>query len=481
MSDITKQQAVQMTNNKPQSTIDNQNSQDLQSQIRNPQSPILNPDIAISVRSLSKKYQLYETPKHRLKEALHPFKKKYHREFWAVRDVSFEVGRGETFGIIGRNGSGKSTLLQMICGILTPTRGNVHISGSVAALLELGAGFNLEFTGKENVYINGAITGFSRQEIDARFDDIAAFADIGKFIDQPVKTYSSGMYVRLAFAVAINVDPNILVVDEALSVGDVFFQQKCYAQIRKIQASGTTCLFVSHDTATVQHLCDRVLFLEHGKTMFLGDPEEAVSRYFSSIGKRAAPKPKAAEKVEPEAVSRSDGDMMTPEEIMAHNILDQAKSRHGTGGVEVVGLTVTDKTGRHTLQVEMMETLTFHLLLRAKQQIIKPTSGIHLYDRLGNLVFAAGSSNLLHRLPSLSIGQELVVKFVLVLSVQSGEYVFSVGCSEPAAEEQGPNVGFLHDRHEALGPIVVTADGSKLLPFYGIAQLPMSIAYRSTN
>ncbi|MFQ5964315.1 MAG: ABC transporter ATP-binding protein [Candidatus Scalinduaceae bacterium] len=271
MSDITKQQAVQMTSNNPKS------------QTPNPQSAIRNPDIAISVRNLSKKYQLYETPKHRLKEALHPFKKKYHREFWAVRNVSFEAMQGETVGIIGRNGSGKSTLLQMICGTLTPTQGDINVNGRVSALLELGAGFNPQFTGRENVYINGAILGLSREEIEERYQVIVDFAEIGDFIDQPVKNYSSGMYIRLAFAVAINVDPEIMVVDEALSVGDAKFQRKCYAKLEEFRKSGKTILFVSHAMDTINLLCDRAMLLEKGQIIEQGVPKEVTNLYHKML------------------------------------------------------------------------------------------------------------------------------------------------------------------------------------------------------
>lgn len=244
-------------------------------------------EIAIRVNNLSKCYQIYERPQDRLKQSILPRfqwlsgrpSKSYFREFWALKDVSFEVKKGETVGIIGRNGSGKSTLLQMICGTLTPTAGTVEVNGRVAALLELGSGFNPEFTGKENVYMNGAVLGLSTEEIDERFDDIATFADIGSFIDQPVKTYSSGMVVRLAFAVAINVEPQILVVDEALSVGDELFQRKCFSRIEAIKKSGTTILFVSHSGLTIVELCDRAILLDSGELLITGKPKSVVGKY----------------------------------------------------------------------------------------------------------------------------------------------------------------------------------------------------------
>lgn len=241
----------------------------------------------ISVRNLSKAYFLYDRPEDRLKQFVYPrlqrllgmHPRTYYREFWALRDVSFDIRKGETVGIIGRNGSGKSTLLQLIAGTLTPTVGNVHVNGRVAALLELGAGFNPEFSGRENIYLNAAILGMSRDEIEAHIQDIIEFADIGDFIDQPVKTYSSGMYVRVAFAVAINVNPDVLIVDEALSVGDIAFQQKCLYRIREMQEKGVTILLVTHSNNILLEFCDRGIFLKNGQMLFDGAAKDAVRAY----------------------------------------------------------------------------------------------------------------------------------------------------------------------------------------------------------
>ena len=244
-------------------------------------------DIAIRVQGLSKCYQIYDNPSDRLKQFIYPRVKQflgkqhsaYFREFWALQDVSFEVKRGETVGIIGRNGSGKSTLLQIICGTLTPTHGEVQTNGRIAALLELGSGFNPEFTGRENVYLNAAVLGLTKEEVDARFDQIAVFADIGQFMDQPVKIYSSGMYVKLAFAVIAHVDADILVIDEALAVGDAVFIQKCMRFIRTFQERGTL-LFVSHDTASVQNLCKSAIWLGHGQVRQVGASKDVAEAYF---------------------------------------------------------------------------------------------------------------------------------------------------------------------------------------------------------
>lgn len=244
-------------------------------------------DIAIRVENLSKCYQIYNTPRDRLKQFIlprvqHTFGKQaknYFREFWALKEVSLEVKKGETVGIIGRNGSGKSTLLQMICGTLSPTSGSITTYGRIAALLELGSGFNPEFTGRENVYMNASVLGLSKEEIDTRFDDIAAFADIDEFIEQPVKMYSSGMMMRLSFAVAINVDPQILVVDEALSVGDELFQRKCFSRIEAIKSSGATILFVSHSGTQIVELCDHAVLMDAGEKLAAGTPKQIVGYY----------------------------------------------------------------------------------------------------------------------------------------------------------------------------------------------------------
>jgi lipopolysaccharide transport system ATP-binding protein len=248
-------------------------------------------DIAIRVTNLSKCYQIYDAPRDRLKQFILPrirrfFRRKpkqYFREFWALKDVSFEVKKGETVAIIGRNGSGKSTLLQMICGTLNPTSGSIQTNGRIAALLELGSGFNPEFTGRENVYMNAAVLGLSQAEVDQRFEEITDFAGIGKFIDQPVKTYSSGMSVRLAFAISVCVDPDILVVDEALAVGDAAFQFKCLERLQSLTQSGTTLLFVSHDLSMVKNFCQSAIYLDSGSERAQGSPDEISELYLMDI------------------------------------------------------------------------------------------------------------------------------------------------------------------------------------------------------
>lgn len=242
-------------------------------------------DFSIKVENLSKCYQIYDKPRDRLMQMLSRGEKRYFREFWALKDISFSVGRGETVGIIGRNGSGKSTLLQMICGTVSPTSGTVYTKGRVAALLELGAGFNTEFTGRENVILNAAILGVQREEMEARMEKVLAFSELGDFLDQPVKTYSSGMYSRLAFSIAIHVDPEILIVDEALAVGDARFVAKCMRRIKDIQEKGATILFVSHDIGSVRTLCERAIWLDKGHMLESGDVFPVTGQYMEFMFK----------------------------------------------------------------------------------------------------------------------------------------------------------------------------------------------------
>jgi len=294
-------------------------------------------DAAISVRGLSKAFPIYNKPHHRLLQMVMPGpKERWYREFHALRDINVDIARGETVGIVGRNGSGKSTLLQLICGTLTPSVGDIRVNGRIAALLELGAGFNPEFTGRENVFLNATVLGLTHAEIVEKFDAIAAFADIGEFIDQPVKSYSSGMYVRLAFAVAINVNPEILVVDEALSVGDEGFQRKCFARIDAIRDSGATVLFVSHSASTVVDLCDRAILLDRGELLTSGTPRHVVSRYQKLL---YAPVDKAAQIREEIRVSDARG-----------SVLDLARGASGDGVAEKGGMDVLHATAADEIQ-----------------------------------------------------------------------------------------------------------------------------------
>lgn len=440
----------------------------------------------ITVDNVSKAYRIWETPSARLRTPLYDaaagaFPKnspphraladraaKGWRDFYALRDISFSVRRGEGTGIIGRNGSGKSTLLQLIAGTLAPTTGSLNVNGRVSALLELGSGFNPEFTGRENVFLNGAILGLSRAEMTEKFDEIAAFADIGDFIDQPVKTYSSGMMMRLAFAVAVTVQPDILIIDEALSVGDVFFTQKCFKRIREIVHGGATLIFVSHDVGAVQNLCDRALLLNSGRLVYDGAPEECASRYFNLHRPRATSTTAAEGRHPPVSAA-------IREAVLAANIIPQAKSRHGDRTLEIVAAGAFDGQGIATWDFEMLHRTNVRLLLRANGPVRLPSAGLQLHDRMGNLVFAAGTPQLRFSLPALAAGQEIMLDFRLALNVQPGLYTLSLDAAE--YDEENPNVGTFYDRIGGLGPLTVAHHAPGALPFYGAAQLPMDISY----
>jgi lipopolysaccharide transport system ATP-binding protein len=361
-------------------------------------------EIAISVRNLSKCYQIYEQPQDRLKQSLLPRLQRllhrppssYYREFWALKDVSFEVKRGETIGIIGRNGSGKSTLLQMICGTLTPTSGSLETNGRVAALLELGAGFNIEFTGRENVYMNGSVMGLSREEIDERFDAIAAFADIGEFIDQPVKTYSSGMYVRLAFAVIAHVDADILVIDEALAVGDAFFVQKCMRFLRGFMKHGTI-LFVSHDTGAVINLCNHAIWLNKGEITLAGSPKEVAEHYLvalyeaqqgpSAIGSMVLEKVSDRSEQEPRDM-RLDFINTTSlrNDIELFEFRSDAPS-FGKAQVVIISVILADRDGIPLSWVVGGKDVCLMIRCLAKVGLYSPIIGFFVKDRLGQNLF----------------------------------------------------------------------------------------------
>ena len=441
----------------------------------------------ITAEHLSKAYRIWENPSARLKSPLLeaaggllpqgslPQRKllqragSYYRDFYALNDISFKIRRGEATGIIGRNGSGKSTLLQIIAGTLQPTGGSLNVTGRVSALLELGSGFNPEFTGRENIYLNGSIFGLGREEMDAKFEEIAAFAEIGDFIDQPVKIYSSGMMIRLAFSVGLAVRPDILIVDEALSVGDVFFQQKCFKRLHQILETGVTLLFVSHDMEAVRNLCKQVLLLDHGLLKFTGPPDETVSRYYALFGRRVSPAGPAL------ATSASPApDVDEKAEVAANSVLLQAKARHGDRRLEITALDVRNEHQAPSFLVEMTRPFTLRFLVRANEPVAEPAVGLQVFDRMSNLVFASGTRQLGTVVPPMVAGEERILTFTLTCNLQPGEYTLSVEASEPSGE--GPNFGFLHDKHDGLGPLTVHYEHNHTWPFYGIARLPLEIS-----
>ena len=331
----------------------------------------------IHFESVSKSYSIYDSPGDRLKELATFNRLKRHRDFWALRDISLSIGRGETFCVIGENGSGKSTFLQLVAGILTPSSGKAEVRGRVAALLELGAGFNPEFSGRDNVYLNAAILGLSRAEIDARFSQIIAFAEIGEFLEQPVKTYSSGMVVRLAFAVAIHVDPEILLVDEALAVGDIYFRQRCLRKVHELRQQGVTILFVSHSMGDVKAIGDRTLWLEHGRIQDLGPTDAVVGRYLAAMADKDA----AYLELKPAPVSSADRPSVQAPEVVTH--IPNVDHRHGDRRAEVIGIAVLDVHGRPLPALEPNARCVVRISARATQPVGQPNIGFMLRNHLG--------------------------------------------------------------------------------------------------
>jgi lipopolysaccharide transport system ATP-binding protein len=333
---------------------------------------------AVDFQQVSKSYAIYDAPSGRLQELLTFNRLQRHRDFWALRDVSFEVKRGETFCVVGENGSGKSTLLQIVAGILQPTSGSVAMNGRVSALLELGAGFNPEFSGRDNVYLNASILGFNKRQIDRRYPEIEAFAEIGEFINQPVKTYSSGMAVRLAFAVAIHVDPEILLVDEALAVGDIYFRQRCMRKVHELRARGVTVLFVSHATADVKALGDRVLWLEHGRVVEIGAPDPVISRYLAAMS--AKDSTYRRHEVESHLARPARAALRAPEVVETIPNIDR---RHGDGRAKIIGITILDENGFPLHMLEPSSRILVRISVRADAALRMPNVGFMLRNQLG--------------------------------------------------------------------------------------------------
>lgn len=394
-------------------------------------------EYAIEVNGLSKCYQIYDKPSDRLKQMLVRGRKQYYKEFWALKDVSFKIKKGETVGIIGRNGSGKSTLLQMICGTLNPTGGEVKVNGRVAALLELGAGFNPEFSGVENVYMAASLYGLSKEEVDQRFDAIATFADIGEHIHQPVKTYSSGMYVRLAFAVIAHVDADILVVDEALAVGDAFFTQKCMRFLRKFMDRGTV-LFVSHDTGSIMNLCKSAVWLNGGKLIRSGDPKVIAEDYLASLyqddGKTShsddVSKNEKLEKQNDVAIYGSEevepiGGYSGELKIFKFN--SEGNRDFGKGKAKITNVKIIDKQKNNLLKCSGGEVVTLSVAVIALQEFNHPIIGFSFKDRLGQVLFGENTYvSYLNEKINVLEGEQLFADFEFAMPIlPPGDYSIS--------------------------------------------------------
>lgn len=421
-------------------------------------------DIAIKVENLCKCYQIYERPRDRLKQMLMRGRKQYYREFWALQDVSFEVKTGETVGIIGRNGSGKSTLLQMICGTLTPTSGVVQSHGRIGALLELGSGFNPEFSGKENVFMNAALLGLSHEEVDARYDDIVSFADIGEFIDQPVKTYSSGMVVRLAFAVQAQVEPEILIVDEALAVGDVKFQAKCFERLKQLRKTGTSILLVTHSTEQIVTHCNHAILLNNGAMVEQGKPRQIANRYMDILfGKEKIISDSDTADLKTLRVSCGARDVIDPKLYSLSTTEDvfssrpgynQYEFRWGDGAAKILDYHVAVNGKPYPTAYRVGEEITLVLSVAFLSNVILPILGITIKTKEGVTVFGINSDTLEFR-DFQSLGQAGSVVLIgarFTCRLASGDYFISLGIASRQAEGIVPHDRRYDSIHIQIGP-----------------------------
>lgn len=387
---------------------------------------------AISVENVTKVYKLYKDPKDRFREAVSPFKKIYSEPFYALRNISFDVEKGETVGIIGTNGSGKSTILKIITGVIKPTEGRVEVNGKVSALLELGAGFDMEYSGIDNIYMNGAVLGFTREQMEQKRDEILEFADIGDFVQQPVKTYSSGMLVRLAFALAINVEPEILIIDEALAVGDAFFQAKCFHKLEEIKAKGTTILFVSHDIVSVKKLCSRAVWIEKGELREIGLSGEVCEKYMSAqIVRTNEENEKILAQMKPE--EHDDVEKKTEESTIVHFPkfeTEHAEAMTTTGKAELLSFYIMDEEGRLVTLLETRKTYRFGIVARFYEDIEHVIFGFELEDLKG--VRILGINNFMQNKSIAKVQKDMVyeVSFVLELPrFHKGEYLVTPAIS----------------------------------------------------
>lgn len=439
-------------------------------------------DIAIRVQGLSKCYGIYANPRDRLKQFILPRLqrligqacKQYFREFWALKDVSFEIKKGETVGIIGRNGSGKSTLLQMICGTLNPTSGSIQTNGRIAALLELGSGFNPEFTGRENVYLNASVLGLSNQEIDACFNDIVAFADIGNFIDQPVKTYSSGMLVRLAFAVIAHVDADILVIDEALAVGDAFFTQKCMRFLRSFMKTGTV-LFVSHDTGSIKNLCSYAVWLEKGRVLQAGAPKEVCELYLeafyeaqqgtsSTTRLREIKKPDESLPIKDQRLEFINSSNLRNDLQVFH--FDPEATSFGKGEARICDVLLLDENEYPLAWVVGGEKVILRIKVTVVKDLQSPIIGFYIKDRLGQTLFGDNTFLSYREQPVHCLeGNEIQADFAFYMPLlPSGDYSISTAVANGTQE--------VHEQHHWINDAVLFKSESSSVST-GLIGIPM--------
>ena len=387
-------------------------------------------EIAIRVENVTKIYKLYASPTDRLKDALNPFRRKYHRNFHALNDISFEIKRGETVGIIGQNGAGKSTLLKIITGIINPSSGRVQVHGRISALLELGAGFNPDISGLENVYFNGTILGFSKEQMDSKLDEIIAFADIGDFIHQPVKLYSSGMSARLAFALAINVEPEILIIDEALAVGDVAFQMKCFRRIKDFLSKGITVIIVSHSIDSIIRYCTRGIVIDNGCNMFDSTAKEAVDVYKKILAKSFV------EFTDETAANDTNISLINKEKIYksAFNI-NPSMITYGNKCVEIVDFAIFDSSMVPTTTLFNGDSFSVYMKIRFNRAVNEPIYAYTIRDLKGMDI--TGTNTFISHLPTgpREKGEVIAVKFSQVLNLKADNYSLCLGCTEYIGDE----------------------------------------------
>jgi lipopolysaccharide transport system ATP-binding protein len=393
----------------------------------------------VQARKISKCFRIYRRPSDHLKELLTFGRRGYHQPFWAVKDVDVSVDRGCCLGIIGENGSGKSTLLRMIAGVVRPTSGDIAVNGRVSALLELGAGFNPLFTGRENIYLYASILGFSDAQTRERIPSIEKFAEIGEFVDRPVKTYSSGMFVRLAFAVAIHMDPDILIVDEALSVGDIFFQQRCIRRIQQLKREGVTILFVSHDLGTVRSLADRTIWMDHGSMHMEGKTDDVVAKYLAAMIMRGRKEMMADEEIGQPLVSTSTLELADEALDRIPSFLEHIPNvdhRYGNGKARVLGIGIYGREGQPAPGVAQGERICIRISIEFQEDVEQPNAGFMMRNRLGEDVTGTNVLFEGERLPAARAGDRLSVDFVMDLPfLQAGFYHFSPAVADGTLDQ----------------------------------------------
>ncbi len=378
---------------------------------------------SISIKNLKKVYHLYDKPTDMVKEAIHPFRKKYHHNFTATDNINLEIKQGETVGIIGKNGAGKSTLLKMITGVLTPTEGSITVNGKIASLLELGAGFNPEMTGMENIYLNGTIMGFSKEEIDTKVDDILAFADIGEFIHQPVKMYSSGMFARLAFSVSINVEPDILIVDEALSVGDMAFQMKCFKKFQEFQAKGKTILFVTHGLDTVIRYCTRGVVIDQGKIVCDDTPKVAVDSFKKVLTGNFY-------KDEQALSNQVDKKGFIKDYFEENSEIDV----YGNGKIDIIDYGILDENREPSSTLDYNSEFEIIFKVKFNEKVDDPIFAFTIKDTKGLEITGTNTSMKFYNTKSYECGKEVTVSFKQKANLQLGKYSLSLGCVKIGTE-----------------------------------------------